>query len=145
MSHYRQTRVLPVRSALIALSHARNVLASDMDVALAGTGVTSSHVGVLLLLSRDIAHSSVGLSRRLSIDAGFVTRLVDRLEGQGLVQRARDSQDRRVVNLTLTEQGQNVAARVAEIVPDVLNRRLSGFSRVEFATLCRLVGKLLDQ
>ena len=67
-----------------------------MDVALVGTGVTSSQVGPLLLLSRGMAYSSAGLSRLLCVDPGFVTRLVDRLERQGFVRRTRDNQDRRV-------------------------------------------------
>ena len=54
------------------------------------------------------------------------------------------SPDRRVVNLTLTEAGRNAATRIAEIVPAMLNRRLSGFTPLEFATLCSLLDKLLE-
>ncbi|MGF7137223.1 DNA-binding MarR family transcriptional regulator [Paraburkholderia sp. EB58] len=115
-----------------------------MDVALSGTGVTSSQVGALLLVSGDSAHTSVELSRMLGIDSGFVTRMVDRLERQGLVRRTRDSLDRRVVSLTLTEAGRDVATRIAELAPAMLNRRLAGFTQLEFATLCRLLNKLLD-
>lgn len=144
MSHYREDSFLPVQRIVIALSKARNLFTAEMDVALAGTGVSSSHIGALLLPSLGIARSSVGLSKLLGVDPGFVTRVIDRLERQGLVRRDRNSPDRRVVNLTLTEAGRNLAARIAEIVPAVLNRRLSGFTPLEFATLCRLLGKLLD-
>lgn len=144
MSHYREDNFLPPQNIVFALSKARNLVTAEMDVALAGTGVTSSHIGALLLLSRGIVHSTVGLSRLLGVDAGFVSRVVDRLEGQSLVRRTRDSLDRRVVNLTLTETGRDVAARIAEIVPAVFNKRLSGFNRPEFETLCNLVDKLLD-
>ena len=95
-----------------------------MDVELAGTGVSTSHIGALLLLYVDLARTSAGLSRVLGVDAGFVTRLVDRLEQQGLVRRDRNRPDRRVVNLTLTEAGRDLAAQIAEIAPTVLNRRL---------------------
>jgi len=61
-----------------------------------------------------------------------------------LVRRARNCLDRRGVNVTLTEAGRNAASRIAEIVPAMLNRRLSGFTPLEFATLSRLLGKLLD-
>ena len=61
-----------------------------------------------------------------------------------LVRRARNCLDRRGVNVTLTEAGRNAASRIAEIVPAMLNRRLSGFTLLEFAALCRLHGKLLD-
>ena len=145
MSHYREDSFLPVQRIVYALSKARNLLTAEMDVALAGTGVSGSQIGALLLLSVGIARSSVGLSRLLGINSGFVTRVVDRLERQGLVRRDRNSPDRRVVNLTLTEAGRNLAARLAEIVPAVLNRRLAGFTPLEFAALCRLLRKLVDE
>jgi len=144
MDHYFDDFFWPGQSILFALSKARHLLTAEMDVALSGTGVTSSQVGVLLLLSRDRAHTSVGLSRLLGVDSGFVTRMLDRLERRGLVRRSRDSVDRRVVSLTLTEAGRHVATRIEEIAPAMLNRRLSGFTPLEFATLCRLLNKLLE-
>jgi DNA-binding MarR family transcriptional regulator len=145
MSFYREESFLPVQRIVFALNKARNLLTADTDVALAGTRVTSSQVGALLLLSRGVACTSVGLAKLLGVDPGFVTRLVDRLERQDLVRRDRNSPDRRVVNLTLTEAGRNLAARIAEIAPAVLNRRLSSFTPLEFETLCSLLGKLLDE
>jgi DNA-binding MarR family transcriptional regulator len=144
MNHYFDEFFWPGQSIVFALSKARHLLMAEMDVALSGTGVTSSQVGVLLLLSRDKAHTSVALSRLLGIDSGFVTRMLDRLERRGLVHRARNSVDRRVVSLTLTEAGRDVATRIAELAPAMLNRRLAGFTQLEFATLCRLLNKLLD-
>ncbi|MFM0200137.1 MarR family transcriptional regulator [Paraburkholderia fungorum] len=145
MSHYCEDNFLPVQRIGFALRKAHNLFITEMDVALADIGVSSSHAGALLLLSLGIARSSVGLSRLLGVNAGFVTRVVDRLERQGLVQRDRNSPDRRVVNLTLTEAGRTVAARIAEIVPAVLNQRLSAFSPPEFVALCQLLSKLLDE
>ncbi|WP_207000206.1 MarR family winged helix-turn-helix transcriptional regulator [Trinickia mobilis] len=144
MSHYSEDSFFAFHSVDHALSKARNLLIAEMEVALSGTGVTSSQVGALLLLSRGIARSPAGLSKLLGADPGFVSRVVDRLERQGLVRRARNSLDRRVVNLALTEAGRDAATRIAEIAPAVLNRRLSGFTSLEFATLFRLLGKLLD-
>ncbi|HLX02493.1 MAG TPA: MarR family transcriptional regulator [Trinickia sp.] len=143
MDYYSEDSFLPFENIGFALGKARNLLQSEMDVALVGTGITSSHVGALLLLARGVARTPVGLSKLLAVDAGFVTRVVDRLEKEGLVRRARNSPDRRVVNLTVTEAGRKAAARVAEIAPAVLNRRLSNFSPLEFYTLCRLLSKLL--
>jgi len=145
MNYYREDSFLPIQRIVLALSKARHLLMAEMEVALSGTSVTNSQVGALLLLSRDMAHSSVSLSKLLGGDPASVTRVVDRLERQGLVRRARNCLDRRVVNLTLTEAGRNAATRIAEIVPAMLNRRLSGFTSLEFAALSRLLGKLLDQ
>ena len=144
MNYYREDSFLPIQRIVLALSKARHLLMAEMEVALSGTSVTNSQVGALLLLSRDMAHSSVSLSKLLGGDPASVTRVVDRLERQGLVRRARNCLDRRGVNVTLTEAGRNAASRIAEIVPAMLNRRLSGFTLLEFAALCRLHGKLLD-
>ncbi|MGA7782226.1 MAG: MarR family transcriptional regulator [Paraburkholderia sp.] len=145
MNDYQEDSFLPVQRILFALSKARNLLTGDMHVALAGTGVSGAHIGALLLLSLGIACTSVALSKLLGVDAGFVTRMIDRLETQGLVRRDRTNPDRRVVNLSLTDAGRNVAERIAEIVPTVLNRRLSGFTPLEFAALCSLLAKLLEE
>jgi DNA-binding MarR family transcriptional regulator len=145
MSTYHDDSLLPVQRIVFALGRARNLLSADTHDALAGTGVNSSHVGVLLLLFVGVARTPVALSRILRVDPGFVTRIIDRLERQGLVHRDRNDPDRRVVNLTLTEAGRDVAARVAAIVPEVLNQRLSVFTPLEFATLLRLLDKLLDE
>jgi DNA-binding MarR family transcriptional regulator len=145
MGNYHDDSFLPVQRVVLALSRARNLLSAQTHGALAGTGISSSHVGVLLLLSLGVACTSVALSRLLGVDSGFVTRMIDRLERQGLVRRDRNDPDRRVVNLTLTDVGRNVAARVTEIVPEVLNQRLSVFTPLEFATLCGLLDKLLDE
>jgi DNA-binding MarR family transcriptional regulator len=145
MSQYRDDTFLPVQRISFALSKARHLLTAEMDVELDGTGVSSSHIGALLLLYMGIARTSAGLSKLLGVDPGFITRLVDRLEKEGLVRRDRNRPDRRVVNLTLTEAGRNLAARITEIAPTVLNRRLCGFTPQEFATLCGLLHKLLDE
>jgi DNA-binding MarR family transcriptional regulator len=135
----------PVQRIVLALNKARHLLMAEIAVALSGTSVTRSQASALLLLWRGMAHSSASLSKLLDRDPASATRVVDRLEKQGLVHRAHDCPDRRVVNLTLTEAGRNAATRIAEILPAMLNRRLSGFTPLEFATLLRLLGKLLDE
>jgi DNA-binding MarR family transcriptional regulator len=84
------------------------------------------------------------LARLLGIDTGLMTRMLDRLETRGLLERSRSVEDRRVVNLTLTKAGRAVAARIPEIAPVVLNARLQKFSSEEFDELRRLLHKFLE-
>jgi DNA-binding MarR family transcriptional regulator len=56
------------------------------------------------------------IGERLVSPGPDVTRLLDRLEKQGLVQRLRDEQDRRVVRARITEKG---VALLEEIDPSV--------------------------
>ena len=55
----------------------------------------------------------VEISKRMITRDSDMTRLLDRLEKQGLVRRERDVSDRRVVLAHLQEQGQQVLAELA--------------------------------
>lgn len=83
------------------------------------------------------------LSRELGIDAGAMTRSLDRLEAKGLVQRERSTTDRRVVHLALTDAGRTVAAQVPGVLADVLNGHLSDFSHAEWQQLLGLLQRML--
>lgn len=85
------------------------------------------------------------LSRLLGIDTGLMTRMLDKLEIKGLLERSRSIEDRRVVNLKLTDEGEAIAERLPEIAPVVLNRRLKKFTKAEFEELRRLLNKFLAE
>lgn len=64
------------------------------------------------------------LAGEVSLTTGGVTRLADRLEKDGLVQRAACPTDRRVVHLGLTPEGQEVLAVAVEHHLASLQRRM---------------------
>lgn len=94
-----------------------------------------------------IAHGScttiAALARDQAIDPGAMTRVVDRLEAKGLLQRERSRQDRRVVTLVLTDAGRAAAALVPPVAVQVLNAHLAGFSADEWQQLVHLLTRLL--
>jgi len=75
------------------------------------------------------------LAREMQMDAGATTRLLDRLEKKGLCKRVRSTQDRRVVNLELTPEGEAAAELVPGVLTEVLNAHLAGFSKTEWQAL----------
>ena len=83
------------------------------------------------------------LSRMACSDAGAVTRMLDRVEAKGLVQRTRSSEDRRVINIGLTEEGQRAAAVVPHVLADVLNSVLVGFTEDEARQLKGMLQRVL--
>ena len=93
-----------------------------------------------------LAHGECGtvaeLARTLQSDPGAMTRALDRLEAKGLVARVRSSEDRRVVNLELTDAGREVAAVVPAVLAEVLNLHLAGFSREEWRALLGMLKRM---
>ncbi|HDR9487228.1 MFS transporter [Burkholderia aenigmatica] len=145
MEHYTPKNFLLTESVGFVLAKARNLVTSEMDAALKDLDITAQQMGVLLSLRSGSAATPFELSKLLGVDTGLMTRLLDKLEGKGLVERSRSVSDRRVVDLALTEAGQAVAAQIPEIAPKVLNARLRKFSKTEFDELSRLLRKFIGE
>lgn len=71
-----------------------------------------------------------------------VTRLLDRLEAQGLVERRRDAGDRRVVQVGITESGLEALASVDAPLAGWLEERLGRLEPEDLRTLTRLLEEL---
>ncbi|WP_431777297.1 MarR family winged helix-turn-helix transcriptional regulator [Ottowia caeni] len=89
------------------------------------------------------ANTVAELARQCSLDAGAMTRLLDRLESKGLCRRVRSEKDRRVVHIELTPQGLEAAERVPEVLCRVYNQALEGFSRTEWEQLQKMLWRLI--
>ncbi|WP_175938744.1 MarR family transcriptional regulator [Caballeronia sp. BCC1704] len=125
------------------LAKARNVLVARTDEALKPLDLTSQQIGVILSLASGRARTPLELSREMSYDSGSMTRMLDRLEKKGFVSRTRSDADRRIVELTLTERGQDAAARLPAIGAAVLNDQLHGFSRAELDLLIAMLARII--
>lgn len=93
-------------------------LRAALDQAFAGTGLTSQQAALLLhILSGE--SSPKQLAGLLGIDGAGMTRMLDRLERKGLVERRQDPGDRRAVHVTLTREGAALAPRLPAIFEQV--------------------------
>ena len=55
------------------------------------------------------------LGEYLFLDSGTLTPVLKKLEQKGYVSRARDTQDERVLNVTITEEGEKLRERALDI------------------------------
>ncbi|MGF6904897.1 MarR family winged helix-turn-helix transcriptional regulator [Paraburkholderia sp. GAS348] len=145
MKHYTPENFSLTQSVGFLLTKARNLITAEMDTALEDLDITGPHMGILLAMQRGLASTPFELSKMLSVDTGLMTRMLDKLETKGLLERSRSVDDRRVVNLMLTKKGEEIAARIPGIAPEVLNARLKKFTRAEFEELCRLLNKFIGE
>ena len=101
--------------AFIDIQRTANQLINELAQLLEPFGLTPNQYNVLRILggAGPEGLACVEISKRMITRDSDMTRLLDRLEKQGLVRRERDVSDRRVVLAHLQEQGQQVLAEVA--------------------------------
>lgn len=125
-----------MRRVLVALAQAT-------DKRLERHGLTHAQWAPLLMLRQSRASTVAELARELQMDPGAMTRLLDRLEAKGLCTRLRSTDDRRVVKLALTPDGEAAADKVPVALAEVMNAHLSGFSRAEWQLLKGALQRML--
>ena len=75
------------------------------------------------------------IAERMVTPQTDVTRLVDRLEEPGLVQRERCGEDRRVVWVTLTKPGKDILRKLDKPVAELHESQFAGLSKTELQQL----------
>ena len=143
MQHYR-SEAYSVRGSIgYQLKRAHTLMLEQLAAAVAASEITVTQWLVLMYLRDGLAINASDLCLQLQHDSGALTRVIDQLEGRGLVQRERSREDRRAVQLRLTAAGTETVATLIPAVVDKLNYALREFSRTEAEELNRLLSKLI--
>ena len=118
----------------------------SQDKRLAPLEMSAAHWIIIANLATDLGatKSAADLCKVISYDAGAMTRMLDRLEAKGLIRRTRSAQDRRLLNLELTEEGRAAYPRMREISLSIANRFLRGFSKAEARQLEGFLTRMLE-
>lgn len=141
---YRPETYRPEESIGYLMRQALDRVAESIEFELEDDGLTSAQWLPLLRLLWRQGSTVAELARECRLDVGGMTRMLDRLEAKGLVRRVRSQQDRRVVNLELTAEGQAVAHKIPAVLCGVQNAHLRGFSEDEWQLLRTLLHRILD-
>jgi MarR family 2-MHQ and catechol resistance regulon transcriptional repressor len=148
-THYRGTReeVLALNT-FIKLTRAAESLLARLHRCGTQGDLTPSQFGVLESLYHlgPMSHSEI--ATKLLKSSGNITLIIDNLERQGLVQRERDADDRRLVTVSLTAQGRDLIGSVLPGHVAAIVREMSALTADEQATLghlCRKLGKYLEE
>lgn len=89
----------------LLLERAGRVVGEGLDRAFGRDGVTADHWRVLRLLGDGEGHTMGDIAERLQMNPPTLTKLVDRMVGKSLVQRAADPEDNRRVLVYATDAG----------------------------------------
>ena len=78
------------------------------------SGLTVPQLLVMQAIEKEGSPSTSALARHIVVSQATVTRIIDRLERGGLVRREKSSKDKRVVNVSLTEEGRAKLSKAPE-------------------------------
>ncbi len=99
----------------------------ELDRALHGHGLCASDFEVLDVLSGDsCAYRVQEIAERVHLSQSALSRLIARLEKDGLVDRAMCAEDRRGVRVALTDKGRALHGEVLPVQRAVLTKMLAG-------------------
>ena len=111
------------------------------------SGLTAPQLLVMQAIEKDGAPSTSTLARQISVSQATMTRIIDRLERAGLVQRQKSSTDKRVVNVGLTDAG----CTKLESAPEPLQaeflrefRKLEGWEQQMLKSSLARIARMMD-
>ena len=108
-------------------------------------GVTPVQYAALQTVNNQPGVDQRTLARAIGLDTSTVAGVVDRLESRGLLLRNASAEDRRVRQLTLTDEGRQL---LQETIPSMLRAQqliLQPLPKKEQAEFMRLLRQLVDQ
>ena len=110
-------------------------------------GVSGNLSRLHLAIMRMLGESSLPvteIARRLVIPKSQMTHLVDKLEKLSIVARQPDTRDRRVINISLTGQGEILLKKYRQLVRQNIRNKLSCLTPEELTDLSTALEKLKE-
>lgn len=106
-------------------------------------GLTYTQYIVMMLLWEKKSMNVKSLGEELYLDSGTLTPLLKKLEGKGLVSRARSEQDERILVVSITEEGDALKEKAVHIPESMA--KCTSLSAEESVSLYRILYKLLGK
>lgn len=89
----------------LLLERASRTVGDRLSRSIGRAGITSDHWRVLRLLADGVGHTMGEIAERLAMNPPTLTKLIDRMVGKSLAQRAADPEDSRRVLVYATDAG----------------------------------------
>lgn len=140
----------PSEEAYLNLLRTHGVLMAEVEQVFKPFGVSEPKYNVLRILRGANLNAEFGgaglpcleIGARMVTRVPDVTRLVDRLEADGLVARTRCDHDRRVVYIAITDKGLELLAEMAAPLARLQDVQAEHLSAAEWTELSRLLVKV---
>lgn len=88
--------------------------------------------------------TATAISREIHVSASTVVGILDRLEEKGLISRQRGHKDRRIVFVSATDAGRQLAAEAPSPLQKTLSDSLNALPELEQATITLSLERIVD-
>ncbi len=105
--------------------------------------ITSPQLACLLALREGGAMTVTAIARQVHLSPSTVVGILDRLEERGFVRRERDTRDRRLLNVTLTEEGRGLADSAPSPLQNTLADALVALPHAEQVAVVHSLEKIV--
>lgn len=102
------------------------------------------HHEILRLLDQQSPLHVAQIGEQLQISKAQMTQLIDRLEELELVVRLADAEDRRSININLTEKGKEFVKEQEVNIINAVRENMSNLDEAELASLCSSLRNVRD-
>lgn len=134
------------QEAYLALQRTTDLASRPVEKVFSKWSLTPEQYNVLRILrgAEPTGLPTLEIGRRMITRASNVTRIIDRLESKKLVNRKRETQDRRVVRIRISGDGLQLLAEMQDSVTAASQGAISGLSETEAQRLVNLLEKIRE-
>jgi MarR family transcriptional regulator for hemolysin len=138
------TPTSPNRELAFSINDVARLLRTHADHKAAQFGMTRAKWAVLARLDRFEGLKQSELADMLDLQPITLTRLLDRLSENGLIERRADPDDRRAKRLFLTPAARPLLEQLSELGEDIMETALAGLDRADVARLLASLSAIKD-
>ncbi|MBX9910108.1 MAG: MarR family transcriptional regulator [Beijerinckiaceae bacterium] len=133
------------RELMFQLVETARLLRTYVDQRARQNGTTRAQWGVLARLRRQEGLNQAALAEQLEMQPISLARLIDRLEGQALVERRADPRDRRAYLLHLTPDGRQLVDDLDALRGDIAGEVLDGIEETAIKTALETLAAIRER
>jgi DNA-binding MarR family transcriptional regulator len=132
--------------AYLALQRTTDLASRPVEKVFSRWGLTPEQYNVLRILrgAEPKGLPTLEIGRRMITRASNVTRIIDRLESKKLVDRKRETQDRRVVRIRISGEGLRLLSEMQDSVSEASEVSIAGLTEPEAQRLVNLLEKIRE-
>ena len=121
-----------------------HALRKAFDRRAVGLGITRAQWKVLFRLERQPGLRQIELADMLDIEPITLSRIVDRLEEGGLVERVADPADRRAWRLHVTARAQPLIAKLRRVADEMTREAFAGIDPKDIEIMRQVLGRVRE-